>query len=589
MNKTIDPKIISTSEACHLLGVTRQTLYKLAEKCEIPGKKIGGKYRFFEQNILNYIRLHETHTDLGNLGYKEWELKGDFATEGIKKMAKRTFQGLSSNLEELIVNSYDADATSVSIIVNNDKKTLSIIDNGSGMDEEALTSFVIYGKSDKDSNYHSPKFGRSPIGEYGMGGKLAITNTCRRCKIITRKGAYEHIFNMNRSDLDKAKYISDLKSKVLTKKCDQNLHGTEIYMEDLFSKTIDSERLQERFSTKMPLSQNFQITMTVIHNNEKQNIEIREPVFDFERKFDFEETLPKIGKVKMTIYFTKEPISSTKQGVWTKVNGRIVNEKAEWFELFRATSGTRYRYRLFGYGEADGLKDYVTFSKNDFIDCPEYSEYLNFGHKNILKVQNTLLREDENVKKEQDRVLVKEVEKEVNEIVSKLDDPATLGAIEAKIKKEFTKEKESAPETPYPNIDAIEKEAEKVASTVKRGKDKRERRNQSIAPSEKLSYSGKNYVITPIDLSETGDIVKFTKKKNLIEINEKHPFYTKASKNNSLDDLIMNLAFTEISFDYSEGNFVSFDTVFNELARIASKRIKPAEAEPIINVSPSIS
>ena len=565
MKKVNNTKILSTAEASRLLGLTRQTLYKLAEKGELPGKKIGRNYKFFEQDILSYIRLHKKLPK-----YKEWELRADFATEGIKKMAKRTFQGLSSNIEELIANSYDADATSVRIVINNDKGTLSIIDNGSGMDESALASFVKYGKSDKDSDYRSPKFGRSPIGEYGMGGKLAITNISRRCKIITRRNGYEHIFNMNRADLDKAKYISDVKSRVLTKKCSKKYHGTEIYMEDLFTKTIDSERLQERFSTKMPLSQNFQIVMVVIRNNEKKEQTVSEPIFEYERKFDFSDDLPKIGNVKMSIYFTKEPIAATKQGVWTKVNGRIVNEKAEWFDLFRATSGTRYRYRLFGYGEADGLKDYVTFSKNDFIDCPEYNEYWEFGHKNILKVQNTLLRDDENIKKEQDRNLVKDVEKEVNDI----DDPATLGVLEAKIKKEFTKEKESAPEAPYPNIDVIEKEAEKVVSVVKRGKDKRERRNQSIAPSERVSYSGRNYVITPVDLSETGDIVKFTKEMNLIEINEKHPLYVKASRNSSLDDLVRSLAFTEIAYDYSEGDFVSFDAVFNELARIASRRVK---------------
>jgi excisionase family DNA binding protein len=570
----INTRVITTDEAARLLGVTRQTLYKLAERREIPGKKIGRKYRFLENNILSYISTHNSSTPSHDSVYHEWELKGDFATEGLKKMAKRTFQELSSNIEELIANSYDADATNVKIIINHDKQTLSIIDDGIGMDEKALTSFVIYGKSDKDSNFHSPKFGRSAIGEYGMGGKLAITNISRRCKIITRKNGFEHIFNMNRADLDKAKYISDLKSKVLTKHCNESLHGTEIYMEDLFSRTIDTDRLQERFSTKMPLSQNFQIALVLIDNNEKTNIEIHEPIFDFDKKFEFEENLSKVGPVKMVIYFTKEPIPAAKQGVWTKVNGRIVNEKAEWFDLFRATSGARYRYRLFGYGEANGLKDYVTFSKNDFIDCPEYAEYWSFGHKNILKVQNTLLKEDENAKREQDRTMVKTVEKEVNEIVSKLDDPMTLGLLEAKIKKEYTKEKESAPETPYPNVDVIEKEAEKIASTVKRGKDKRERRNQSIAPSERVSYSGKNYIIIPVDLSETGDIVKFTKERNLIEINEKHPLYDKASRNNSLQDLIMNLSFTEIAYDYSEGNFVSFDMVFNELARIASKRIR---------------
>lgn len=568
----ISRELISTKEACKLLNISRQTLYKLCDKGEIPGKKVGRSYKFIKQMILDYMQ--QTRFPLNNTEYREWELKGDFSTEGIKKMAKRTFQELASNIEELIVNAYDADATLVQIILNYDKKTLSIIDNGNGMDERSLSSYVIYGESDKASTYRSPRFGRAPIGEYGMGGKLAITNICSICKIFTRRDGNEHAFNMNREELDRAKYVSQIKGKVLTKKCDPEQHGTEIYMAQLFSKNIDSDRLKERFSSKMPISQNFKILLIIIRNGEEITIEIQEPKFDFERKFDYEENLKLVGKVKMTIYFTKEPIAQTKQGIWTRVNGRIVNEKAEWFDLFRATSGTRYRYRLYGYGEADGLKDFVTFAKNDFIDCPEYREYYDFGKRNIYNVQNLLLKEDENAKKTQDRNLVKEVEKEVNQIVSELDNPLTLGNLEAKIKKEFTKEKESAPDQPYPNLDSIEEEATKVAVVVKRGKDKRERRNQSLSPSEKLNYSGKNYIINTVDLSENGDLVKFIKEKNVIEINEKHPFYVIASKENVLDTLVRNLAFTEVAVDYGDGNFIIFDTVFNELARIASSKIK---------------
>ncbi len=565
MNQTT---LLSTDAACKLLGVTRQTLYKLLEKGEIPGKKVGGSYKFVQQQLLDYMNNNSKQNE-----YKEWELKGDFATEGIKKMAKRTFQELASNLEELIANAYDADATEVQVTIDQDKKTLSITDDGSGMDEKSLSSYVIYGESQKDTNYRSPKFKRAPIGEYGMGGKLAITNICNLCKIITRKQGKEHIFSMNRADLDKAKFVSDITSKVLTKNCSPTLNGTSIHMEKLFSKTIDSERLLERFSTKMPKSQNFKITVIIIKDNERKEIEVKEPEFEYEEKFDFSEKLNLIGDARMTIYFTKEPISPTKQGVWTRVNGRIVNEKAEWFDLFRATSGTRYRYRLFGYGEANGLKDFVTFSKNDFIDCPEYREYWNFGHKNILKVQNSLLKRDDDAKKVRDRTIVKSVEDEINKIVSRLDTPSILGGLESKIKKEFTKEIENAPETAYPNFEAVEKEAEKIANDVKRGKDRRERRNQSLTSSEKVNFSGKNYSIITVNLSEKGDLVKFVKEKNLIEINERHPLYNKSSSDNNLESFIMNIAFTEIALDYSDGNFLSFDSVFNALARIASEKV----------------
>ena len=562
-------EVISTEKACELLGVTRQTLYKLCEKGELPGKKVGSKYKFVKAAILNHLHKEENTDD-----YKVLELRGDFATAGIKKMAKRTFQEVASNIEELIVNAYDADATAINVTLDYDKNTLTIADDGSGMDEKGLASYVIYGESQKDASYKSPKFSRSPIGEYGMGGKLAITNLCKRCKIITRIGGKEHVFNMDKAQLDKAKYVSDIRSRVYIKTCDKNQHGTVMYMEDLTYKQIDSERLIERFSSKMPCSQNFKIFLSIIKEGEKKDIEIEEPTYEHVQKFDFSASLKTVGPVRLTIYYTKEPVPAQKQGIWTKVNARIVNEKQSWFGIESLTSGHRYKYRLYGIGEADGLKDYVTFSKNDFVDCPEYKEYYDFVHKSLSEVQSALLKQDEDAKKERDRHLVKDVEKEVNEVVSKLDNPLVLGNLEAKIKKEFTKQIEEAPDNPFPDIDKAEEEAKRVSSIVKRGKDKRERRNQNLTKSEKMAYSGKNYTIDTVDMSESGDLVKFTKEKSLIEINEKHNFYLASSKNGYLDNLIRDIAFTEIANDYGEGNMIVFDRVFNELAKIASQKVR---------------
>ncbi|KKQ67069.1 MAG: hypothetical protein US89_C0021G0004 [Candidatus Peregrinibacteria bacterium GW2011_GWF2_38_29] len=570
MTKVLE-KIISTEEACKLLGLTRQTLYKLCDKGEIPGKKVGSRFKFVRAAILDYMHQIDSGVDGNNV--RVVELKGDFATAGIKKMAKRTFQELASNIEELIVNAYDADATLVQITLDSDKRTLSVIDDGSGMDEKALANYVIYGESEKTAQYRSPKFGRMPIGEYGMGGKLAITNICNICKIVSRKDGKEYVFNMDKAQLDRAKYVSDIRSKVFIRKCSPDLRGTAVYMEELTYKNIDSDRLIERFASKMPRSQNFRIIMTLIKDGEKKEIEIEEPVFEYTQKFEYKDDLLLVGKVNLIVYYTKEPVPASKQGIWTKVNGRVVNEKQEWFGLLNLTSGQRYRWRLYGYGEADGLKDFVSFSKNDFIDGQEYKQYYDFVHKCLSNVQNTLLKQDEDAKKEKDRDLVKKVEKEVNDIVSKLDDPLVLGNLAAKVKKQFTKEIEEAPENPFPDIDKVEEEAEKISTTVKRTKDKRERRNQNLSKSEKLNYSGKNYIINTVDMSSTGDLVKFSKDKNLIEINERHQFYINASKDGYLDNLIRDIAFTEVANDYAESdgyrNFIIFDQVFNQLARIA--------------------
>lgn len=554
----------TVQEACALLGLTIKTINALVSSGTLHMELENGEAKILKSSLLTYkegMQFKDAIT-----GGKMWEMKGDFSTNGLKKMAKRTFQELASNMEELIVNSYDADATNVQVILDIDKNTLSIMDDGNGMNEKTLSSYAIYGESEKSSAYNSPRFNRSPIGEYGMGGKLAISNIAQKCRIVTRKNGLEHAFSMDKTQLDSAKYLSEVKRKVFTRSCDKNAHGTTIFMEDLLYKSIDIDRLVERFSTKMPKSQTFKINFSVIKDGQLKDLEIKEPTFEYEEKFDFEDTLSKVGKVKLQVFFTKEPIPATKQGIWTKINGRIVNEKQEWFGLLNFTSGQRYRWRLYGYGEANGLKDFVTFSKNDFVDSPEYREYYSFVHKSLETVQKTLLKKDETLKKEKERNLIKEVEKEVNDVVMQLNKLELLNASleNGKVKKVFTPKIEDAPAIPYPDV----KTFTDGESINKRGKDKQTRRNQSLSPANKVSYSGKNYTINTIDLSEKGDLVSFDKDNHTIEINERHPLYLRASKDGSLHGLVRDVAFTQISNDYSEGEPKMFNTVFNELVKL---------------------
>ena len=567
----IESKIITTEEACKLLKVTRQTLYKLVETGKIPGKKIGRDYRFHEDDILNYISADNDNLIVSkedSPGVKKWILKDNFATVGIKKMAKRTFQEFSSNVEELIVNAYDEDATSVEIILDLDKSNLSITDNGNGMNEDDLIKYVIYGESNKTSAHKSPKFQRSPIGEYGMGGKLAISNLCKLCKVVTKRDGKEHIFNMDKSILDKAKYVTDIKRVVITKNCDKDLCGTSIFMSDLLYKKVDYERFLEKLSERMPMSQNFKIYVTITKDNSERKYEIEEPKFDAEKEFYYEENSKLIGQVNLKVYYTKEPILATKQGIWTKVNGRIVNEKQEWFGLLNFTSGQRYRWRLYGIGNADGLKDYVTFSKNDFIDCPEYREYYNFVHNCLKEVQNTLLKADEDIKKEKQRESVKKVENEINKVVAELDKPEVIKEMKDALKKDIPPkiEKKAAEEGKEANAEEI---LEELKNIVDKGKERREKRKNKFKKEDKVAYEDKAYLIETVDMSSGGDLIRFTSEKNLIEINERHPFYIEAGNEGHLENLVRNLAYMEIARDYSEGNDLIFDDVFNKLTKLS--------------------
>lgn len=503
---------------------------------------------------------------------RQWILKDKFATAGIVKMAGKTFKEFAANLEELIANAYDDDATSLEIVLEYETKNLTVKDNGNGMDEEQLKSYVCYGESRKTKGYRSPKFCRAPIGEFGMGGKLAITNLSRKCRVITQKSGWMHTFDMDSSLYQQNRYLSDIRRPVKTVKThDPSDHGTELHMKDLryFPRSVDT--LRERLSMKMPLSQNFRIFLELIRDGERERIEIQEEVpQQVEKHFSFEEDLKLVGPVKLEVYYTVNPVPAIRQGIWTKVNGRIVNERQEWFGLEKLTSGNKYRWRLSGFAFADGLKDSVNFAKNDFIDSPEYREYWRWIHEQLKKVQAELLKADDEIAREKERNVIKHVEHKVNEWVAKLNLAAQQLAVEEKIRKVRTEKLEDEPEESIP-AERFEADSASDNHEGGRGPDKEPRRNQSASTGTK--YKGRTYRIEPVDMGHQGDLVRLDRELALIEVNERHALYEVALKNDHLSILTRDVALTEIARDISNGDFIAFEAIYNELAKIAGESV----------------
>ncbi len=49
------PDIISAKEACEILHISPNTLYRLIKTCELPARKIGGKYKIRKDNLLKLL------------------------------------------------------------------------------------------------------------------------------------------------------------------------------------------------------------------------------------------------------------------------------------------------------------------------------------------------------------------------------------------------------------------------------------------------------------------------------------------------------------------------------------------------------
>ena len=54
-SRVLEEKALTTEEICLFLNISRQTLYKLVRTKQLPGLKIGDKYRFFKSEILSHF------------------------------------------------------------------------------------------------------------------------------------------------------------------------------------------------------------------------------------------------------------------------------------------------------------------------------------------------------------------------------------------------------------------------------------------------------------------------------------------------------------------------------------------------------
>ena len=51
-----DDEILTTEEACKLLRISRQTIYKLVDQGKLPGTKIGQSYKFLKSELIGFLR-----------------------------------------------------------------------------------------------------------------------------------------------------------------------------------------------------------------------------------------------------------------------------------------------------------------------------------------------------------------------------------------------------------------------------------------------------------------------------------------------------------------------------------------------------
>lgn len=278
-----------------------------------------------------------------------------------------------SFLRELVNNAYDADATEVRVEVALDSVTIT--DNGSGMDESGLGQYFTIGSSFKKSHDLSPVFGRQRIGEFGI-GKFAVLSSCKEFIVETQRGDFRA-----RLVFDKEVWARHqdwhVNIDILPKDAAKG-NGTVIMLCNIDSQ-FQLPKVRRYLAERTPINTpNFAVFL----NGEKVTDDIITG-----RQLPFHHITPH-GIVTGQIVITPASYRNEKMGIAVLVKGVTVRYETFGLETSRKWGVTR----ITGKVSADFLS--ITSNRDDFLrDAPEFAAFTELMKKEISKALHMVRQE----------------------------------------------------------------------------------------------------------------------------------------------------------------------------------------------------
>lgn len=175
----------------------------------------------------------------------------------IEHLGINLYSNLPAVLQEIVANSWDADATEVRMNIEGTNR-IEIIDNGIGMNEKDINDkFLLVGYKKRDDGFAETSSGRKVMGRKGI-GKLSLFSIANKITIISKKANEEiNAFVMNVDDIrevakkEQTYEPTPLSNNELPKQIDHS--GTIIILEEL-----KRERIQ-KYNIKINLARRFSI------------------------------------------------------------------------------------------------------------------------------------------------------------------------------------------------------------------------------------------------------------------------------------------------------------------------------------------
>lgn len=335
-------------------------------------------------------------------------------------LSKSTYQrSFPYAIREIISNAYDADATTVKINVNLDKKEILISDNGNGMSLDEFGHYLrIAGQ--KRERKKTPKFGRKRIGRFGI-GFLSIFPFCKVLEITSTTEYSKEIFtaqipawkffedaefNENIDDIDVEGFITkkikkdndhftEIKLKNLTelawgyfddnilnhsKESIKSLNGIQKFIwqlqEDLPLRFKNGSALNDILKYPEPIDMQIYVNQTELFRNELEDGSVIETGLVDENDMQFKFAI-------ITNWKAIKPYEL--RGLKIRMNNVGIGARTD-FDIQKTRAYSRMQWITGEIQIIKGFDDGLTISRDDFIITPTYEKFISICEKLLRKM-----------------------------------------------------------------------------------------------------------------------------------------------------------------------------------------------------------
>lgn len=391
-------------------------------------------------------------------------------------------------LRELVANAYDADATEVKLIVNDD--SIVVEDNGLGMDREGLKQYLTIGSGYKKQNPISEKFKRVRIGEFGI-GKFATLSICDRFEIYSNSNNYSATLIFNRKDFESR---SDWNVPLIEHQANGET-GTRVSLFEI-KKPISIFDIERHLIHVFPLSdRNFSI---ILNGNKLSAKYITGERFIIREKSQF-------GAISGEVILSSLMLQKELVGIGIRVKGVLI--KRDTFELEHLHSISVKR--LTGEINADFLP--INAARNDFIkDSKEFGEFVKVMSRKLRRVVSSIKQSVLSYRDKKAEQLLSEALLSIRDALKKNKDILLIESLPL-----FAKKKKNTEANEQITSGVIATALDKhVTSKSEEGKEKLREALKKIKPKIrgriKTLLRDKNRIIKKVKIGGTEFLVSFT-------------------------------------------------------------------------------